>query len=422
MRSALMIAGIALGLSGAAQRALPSDVSVYVFQDGSPAEVARYLNRHPDPNADLVDGQTPLHWASAYNSREVVALLLNRGADPNALTDGGRAPLHFAAYNNKPGAVALLLDHGARRNVRLNDGRTPLDLAIQMGHDKVIALLRKERANSTASRPKQPAASADPEIAAARESVRQIQSVLEQCGFDPGPIDGIWGRRTGKAAAAFVKAHGISLQAGEAEIMAQIDSVRIGDAGPCPKTASTGSLRDDELRQSSLDDGQADAGPADADPPETANENTDTEATDLESADLRGAELAGANLKNAELDNADLTGANLQGANLSKARLKNAVLKGANLKDAVLDNAQLIGADLRDAVMDGASLAGAALAGARFNVATGLTVAQLGAANWAGQAKKWLNDKALTEFEAGADRLFSIAVEKDGSFRIPLAD
>ena len=70
---------------------------------------------------------------------------------------------------------------------------------------------------------------------AQEQGVTDIQSMLEQCGFNPGPVDGLWGATTAKAAAAFVKAHGDSpVLNDQSSLMAQVDVNRVGDAGPCP--------------------------------------------------------------------------------------------------------------------------------------------------------------------------------------------
>jgi len=44
-------------------------------------------------------------------------------------------------------------------------------------------------------------------------SVRDIQTALSSKGFDPGGIDGIWGRNTIKAVRAFQSANGLAFNA-----------------------------------------------------------------------------------------------------------------------------------------------------------------------------------------------------------------
>ena len=66
-----------------------------------------------------------------------------------------------------------------------------------------------------------------------RESkhISEIQQVLNQCGFNPGPIDGTWGNRTAKAAREFIRAHGLHPSNKRVVLMAQVD----GKAGICPQ-------------------------------------------------------------------------------------------------------------------------------------------------------------------------------------------
>lgn len=67
-----------------------------------------------------------------------------------------------------------------------------------------------------------------------QESIRGVQDMLKECGFNPGPIDGLWGNRTAKAAKDYIRAHGGSPQSEKNLIVAQVDGYRVGDDGPCP--------------------------------------------------------------------------------------------------------------------------------------------------------------------------------------------
>ncbi len=62
------------------------------------------------------------------------------------------------------------------------------------------------------------------------KNISEIQQVLNQCGFNPGPIDGAWGNRTAKAARAFVRAHGLHPSNKRVVLMSQVD----GKAEICP--------------------------------------------------------------------------------------------------------------------------------------------------------------------------------------------
>ena len=68
-----------------------------------------------------------------------------------------------------------------------------------------------------------------------KDNIRAVQQVLKDCGFNPGPVDGIWGNKTTAAAKSFVQAHGGSPGAANHVIlMVKVDAYRVGDSGPCP--------------------------------------------------------------------------------------------------------------------------------------------------------------------------------------------
>ena len=69
---------------------------------------------------------------------------------------------------------------------------------------------------------------------AAKNNIREIQQVLNKCGFNAGPSDGIWGNRTTKAAQAFAKAHGYATFNDQSLLMAQVDANRLKGNDPCP--------------------------------------------------------------------------------------------------------------------------------------------------------------------------------------------
>lgn len=62
-----------------------------------------------------------------------------------------------------------------------------------------------------------------------------MQAVLEQCGFNPGPVDGLWARKTACTAQDCVRTHGGSPASDDQpSLIARVDGFRIGDQGPCP--------------------------------------------------------------------------------------------------------------------------------------------------------------------------------------------
>lgn len=59
----------------------------------------------------------------------------------------GKGVLHLASVANNTDMVEFLIAKGARPDVQDKRGRTPVMLAAELGHDSVVALLAKKRAD-----------------------------------------------------------------------------------------------------------------------------------------------------------------------------------------------------------------------------------------------------------------------------------
>jgi len=97
-------------------------------------------------NKDVRDalGSTALHAAMFQLNLNVVKLLLDNGFDVNArVTKNGNTPLHYAVAYNNPAAVKLLLQYNANRNIRNLEGLTPLEKARKEEKTEIIKLLYK---------------------------------------------------------------------------------------------------------------------------------------------------------------------------------------------------------------------------------------------------------------------------------------
>lgn len=97
------------------------------------AEVDRAASPSPHNVRAMFDGEsqqrTPLHWAAALDSGEIVQALLAAGAAVDARDEDRATPLHLAARGGAETALALLLANRAARDARDRHNDTPLLLA-----------------------------------------------------------------------------------------------------------------------------------------------------------------------------------------------------------------------------------------------------------------------------------------------------
>ena len=83
--------------------------------------------------------------------------------------------------------------------------------------------------------------------------VREIQEMLVQCGFEPGPIDGHWGHQTARAAADYIRAHGGSVRSGiEVLLINQVQDLVVSSGGPCPQAEETEPEIEEEKQQAEI--------------------------------------------------------------------------------------------------------------------------------------------------------------------------
>ena len=74
-------------------------------------------------------GWSPVHYAAAGPSTELLALLLDRGADINAVAPNGNTPLMMAARHGPEESVRLLVQRGANKRLQNDRNLTAADLA-----------------------------------------------------------------------------------------------------------------------------------------------------------------------------------------------------------------------------------------------------------------------------------------------------
>lgn len=91
------------------------------------ARVKDFVDRDPS-QASARDSllRTPLHYAAAHGSQDMVHFLRSKGADINAKDSYGWTPLHFAVGSVRKETVVLLVEVGADVNAKDRNGRTPI--------------------------------------------------------------------------------------------------------------------------------------------------------------------------------------------------------------------------------------------------------------------------------------------------------
>uniref|UniRef100_A0A8C5MBF1 Ankyrin repeat and SOCS box containing 3 n=1 Tax=Leptobrachium leishanense TaxID=445787 RepID=A0A8C5MBF1_9ANUR len=95
-------------------------------------------------------GWMPIHEAAFSNSSRCLQLLINTASSSSYIkskTFEGESSLHLAAKSGSSKCAQLLLQAGADVNNVTNGEITPLFLAVESGHEDVVKLLIKNKAN-----------------------------------------------------------------------------------------------------------------------------------------------------------------------------------------------------------------------------------------------------------------------------------
>ena len=161
--------------------------AAYCGYCGEEGEIAEFLNSGADVNACTQDGYTPLMFAAAFNSAEVVRVLAENGADVNARSFQRQTALTIAILcgPNDPKVMRALAEAGADVNVAYDDGSTPLMLAVEYcGNAEVAAELIDAGADIHARRKDGRSAL---ELAMEAGRCGAVRSLLA-AGADPAPL------------------------------------------------------------------------------------------------------------------------------------------------------------------------------------------------------------------------------------------
>ncbi|CAK5277999.1 unnamed protein product [Mycena citricolor] len=105
-------------------------------------EIVRFL-LDKDATVDVVDNSewTPLHIAVSAGHEDIVQLLVGAGADVNKKTNKGMTPLHYAASKSRLDIAKLLIARGADINAKDRANQHPLHRAATIGSAPFVKLL-----------------------------------------------------------------------------------------------------------------------------------------------------------------------------------------------------------------------------------------------------------------------------------------
>jgi len=120
------------------------DLELKSFNGDNALMIACYKGNKPAVDAILAKGAqvnrpgwTPLHYAAAVGSNEIVRVLLERSAYIDAESPNKTTPLMMAARGGHIMTVKLLLDEGADATLKNTLGMTAIDFAEKHNHKDI---------------------------------------------------------------------------------------------------------------------------------------------------------------------------------------------------------------------------------------------------------------------------------------------
>ena len=121
-------------------------VALYLAMRDDAPKVAEVLLASPTLKIDSANpvGETPLMMAALHGRLDWTRRLLAQGAK---VQRPGWSPLHYAAAGPSTEVVALLLSQGAEVNARAPNGNTPLMMAARYGAEDNVKLLLQRGAD-----------------------------------------------------------------------------------------------------------------------------------------------------------------------------------------------------------------------------------------------------------------------------------
>lgn len=88
-------------------------------------------------------GNTPLMYACAYSTPEMVELFIQAGANLRFENESWTTLMHYAALNKNPEIARILVRKGLDVNAVSRNRQTPLDIALESGRRETAQTLRE---------------------------------------------------------------------------------------------------------------------------------------------------------------------------------------------------------------------------------------------------------------------------------------
>ncbi len=139
-----------------------------------------------------------LLYALMQDNVSAVNSALEGGSSANAVFSGGYTAVMIAALNNQAGTVRGLLEAGADPSLETASGLTINQLTAD---PEILRILSEVPALS---------ASAETADEAKLPNIAVVQQRLNELGYDPGEIDGVWGSKTTNALLDYQKDAGLA--------------------------------------------------------------------------------------------------------------------------------------------------------------------------------------------------------------------
>lgn len=124
----------------------------YAAVRGSKKTCDLLLKARSPVNAQDEDGNTPLHYAMVHQVKGLLQLFSNYNPPYNLQNNSGQSIAHLAVYYKSTEMIKFLGNKKLNVNWNLSDesGMTPALIAAELGLDKILELLLKYGANSSA--------------------------------------------------------------------------------------------------------------------------------------------------------------------------------------------------------------------------------------------------------------------------------